>query len=150
MFLPVDSAYRSSHYSDSIKKAVRNIHRKMPLLESLFNKVAGLLACNFIKKRLQHRCFPVNVAKFLRTDILKNICERLFLCLMDFLEQIVFKEAFQNGLSNDVRIITSGQGQSQGEGWGQFSTGAIVLEPYLRYLFLTIILLLFHLIHLFH
>ena len=24
-------------------------------------------ACNFIKTRLQHRCFPVNVAKFLRT-----------------------------------------------------------------------------------
>ena len=31
------------------------------------------------KKRLQHRCFPVNIAKFLRTTILKNICERLFL-----------------------------------------------------------------------
>ena len=28
-------------------------------------------------KRLQHRCFPVNIAKFLRTPILKNICERL-------------------------------------------------------------------------
>ena len=38
-----------------------------------------LTACNFIKKRLQHRCFPVNVAKFLRTSILKNICERLLL-----------------------------------------------------------------------
>ena len=25
--------------------------------------------CNFIKKRLQHRCFPVNIAKFLRTVI---------------------------------------------------------------------------------
>ena len=24
-------------------------------------------ACNFIKKRLWHRCFPVNFAKFLRT-----------------------------------------------------------------------------------
>ena len=40
-------------------------------MESLFNKVAGLLqafkACNFIKKRLQHSCFPVNIAKFLRT-----------------------------------------------------------------------------------
>ena len=24
-------------------------------------------ACNFIKKRLWHRCFPVNLAKFLRT-----------------------------------------------------------------------------------
>ena len=36
-------------------------------------------ARNFIKIRLQHRCFPVNFAKFLRTPILKNICERLLL-----------------------------------------------------------------------
>ena len=39
----------------------------------------GPWACNFIKKRLQHRCFPVNIAKFLRTPILKNICEQVFL-----------------------------------------------------------------------
>ena len=44
-----------------------NNHRKRPVLESLFNKVPGLQACNFIKKRLQQRCFPVNIAKFLRT-----------------------------------------------------------------------------------
>ena len=37
------------------------------MLESLFNKIAGLKDCNFIKKRIQHRCFPVNIAKFLRT-----------------------------------------------------------------------------------
>ena len=37
------------------------------MLESLFNKVAGAQACNYIKKRLQHRPFPVNIAKFLRT-----------------------------------------------------------------------------------
>ena len=36
------------------------------VLESFFNKVADLQA-NFIKKKLQHRCFPVNIAKFLRT-----------------------------------------------------------------------------------
>ena len=33
-----------------------------------FNKVSGLEACNFIKKRLQHRCFPVNFVEFLRTS----------------------------------------------------------------------------------
>ena len=49
-----------------------NIHRKTPVLESLFNKVAGL--------RLQHRCFFVNIWKILSTTILKNICERLILC----------------------------------------------------------------------
>ena len=35
---------------------LRNFHRKVPVLESLFNKVAGLKTCNFIKKRPQHRC----------------------------------------------------------------------------------------------
>ena len=41
--------------------------RKAPLQESLFNNVAGLNACNFVKKRLQHRYFPVKFAKLLRT-----------------------------------------------------------------------------------
>ena len=34
------------------------------LLESLFNKVADLKFCNFIKNRLQSRCFTANIAKF--------------------------------------------------------------------------------------
>ena len=37
------------------------------MLESLFNKDASLQVCTFIKNRLQRRCFPVNIAKFLRT-----------------------------------------------------------------------------------
>ena len=49
------------------------------MLEPLFNKVACLKNCNFIKKRLQHRCFLANNAKFLRTPILKKFCERLLL-----------------------------------------------------------------------
>ena len=50
------------------------------MLESLFNNIAGLQACNFIKKILQHWSFPMKFfAKFLRTSILKNICERLLL-----------------------------------------------------------------------
>ena len=50
-----------------------------PVLESLCNIAADLQLSNFIKKRLQHRCFPVIIAKFLRIPILKNICERLLL-----------------------------------------------------------------------
>ena len=34
------------------------------------------LRWSFIKNRLQHRCFPVKFAKFLRTPIWRNICER--------------------------------------------------------------------------
>ena len=60
-------------------KKFRKFHRKTPMLESLFNKVAGLKAWNFIKMRFQHRCFPVKFPKTLRTLILKNIYKRLVL-----------------------------------------------------------------------
>ena len=53
------------------------------LQENTFSGVffIDLSACNFIKKRFQHTCFPVNIARFLRTPTLKNICERLPLTL---------------------------------------------------------------------
>ena len=46
---------------------------KISMSESLFKKVAGLRAFNFIKKRPQHWRFSVKFAKFQRTPILKNI-----------------------------------------------------------------------------
>ena len=48
-------------------------------MQSLFHNVPDLKACSFLKKRIQHRCFPVKLAKFLWISILKNICERLLL-----------------------------------------------------------------------
>ena len=46
------------------------------MLESLLNKVSGLRACNFTKKRLQHLCFPVNIVIFLRTLVFScEYCE---------------------------------------------------------------------------
>ena len=45
----------------------RNNYRKTLVLGALFNKAAGVKACNVIKKRLQHRCFAMNIAKSLRT-----------------------------------------------------------------------------------
>ena len=44
-------------------------------VKSLFNKPECMLF--YYKEALQHRCFPVNIAKFLRTPILKNIYKRL-------------------------------------------------------------------------
>ena len=61
---------RSSHHKCSIKKAVLKIleySQENTCVGAPFHKVTGLVACNFIKKRLQDRCFPVNIAKFLRT-----------------------------------------------------------------------------------
>ena len=43
----------------------KNLCMSLLILMSLFLSTT-LQLCNFIKKRLQHRCFPVNPAKFLR------------------------------------------------------------------------------------
>ena len=59
------------------------------MLESHFNKVAGLKACNFIKKRLEHRCFVVNIAKFIRTAF----CMKHIRWLLLFLKDIHFQES---------------------------------------------------------
>ena len=42
------------------------------MLKSFFKRVAVLQACKFIKKILQHRCFPAEFTKILRTPILKK------------------------------------------------------------------------------
>ena len=44
-----------------------------------FVKVAGLQPATLLKKRLWHRNFPVNFAKFLTTPILQDAFERLLL-----------------------------------------------------------------------
>ena len=60
---------------------LNKFHRKTHVLQSFFNKVAGLRAFNFIKKKYQRSCFPVKFVKFFRTPTFKNICERLLLYL---------------------------------------------------------------------
>ena len=59
-----------------------NINSEALVLESLFNKFASLQVGNFITKRLQHSCFPVSIAKFLKTYIVNDIFERLFWTLL--------------------------------------------------------------------
>ena len=48
--------------------------------EPLFNKVAGPRPVTLLKKRLWHRRFPVNLAKFLTTYFLQSTSGRLLLC----------------------------------------------------------------------
>ena len=46
-----------------------------------FNKVAGLRTATLLKKRLWHRCFPVNFVKFLRTPfIIEHLWWLLLTC----------------------------------------------------------------------
>ena len=66
------------------------------MLKSIFINIVDLKGCNFIKKRLQHRWFPVKFAKFLAAPILKNICEKLLQANAPFLisENIRKSEVF--------------------------------------------------------
>ena len=67
--VPVSRAdvYQKQSFADVLQNRCackfRKFHRKAPLLESPFNKVASPTAYKFIEKRLKHRWFPV---KFLR------------------------------------------------------------------------------------
>ena len=78
--------HRSSHQKSSLKKGVLRNFTKFTgnhLCQGLFfNKVAGLRPANLLKKRLWHRCCPVNFANFLRTPFLHNISGRLLLDLI--------------------------------------------------------------------
>ena len=69
---------RSSHRRYSVKKGVLRNFTKFTakhLCQSLFfNKVAGLKPAKLLKKRLWHRCFPVNFAKFLRKPLDECFC----------------------------------------------------------------------------
>ena len=58
------------------------------MLKSFFNKVPGVKGIDVILKRFQTRCLSVNIAKFLRTRILRIIWERLLL----YSEQVVLED----------------------------------------------------------
>ena len=57
-------------------------------------KIVSCLASNFIKKRLQHRCFPVNIAKFLRTASFKE--DRWLLLTISLCITLVFRSLTLN------------------------------------------------------
>ena len=73
--------FRSSHQKCSVKQYVlRNFakFRGKHLRQSLFfNKIAG--TATLLKKRLLHRCFPVNFAKFLKIPFSQKTSGRLLL-----------------------------------------------------------------------
>ena len=81
-----------------VKIAQYSLLRPVSTMKSLFSFIVGCISLQFVdcnrsfftllhqksdkkelKKRLQHRFFHVNIAKFLRTAILKNTCKGLLL-----------------------------------------------------------------------
>ena len=69
------SATVSNKYQIQLKKSICYRENSEAATVDVLQKKAS----NFIKKKLQHNCFPVNVAKFLRTPIIKDICKQLLL-----------------------------------------------------------------------
>ena len=65
------------------KDVLKNFAGKHLCQSFFFNKVAGLPG-TLLKKRLWHRCFPVNFANFLRTPIFKEHLWWLFLSIGEF------------------------------------------------------------------
>ena len=74
---------KSTHQSCYVRRVVLRNFTKFTgkhLCQSLFlNKVAGLRSATLLKKKLWHRCFPVNFAKVLRTSFLQNTSGQLLL-----------------------------------------------------------------------
>ena len=48
-------------FISSRRRCFCRFHRKAPVLEPLFYKVASLQACNVTKNRLLHKCFHVKL-----------------------------------------------------------------------------------------
>ena len=78
---PNTETFHTLQMKDYFQNFVREVFCKKLFLKSFAEFTGKTLcwipgfSCNFIKKRLQHRCSPVNFAEFLTAPILKNICE---------------------------------------------------------------------------
>ena len=91
------------------------------MLESSFNRLASFKTCNFLKKKLQHRCFLVNIAQFLRALILMKICEQL---LLQFL---FFTSYFISSLELVSTLNLIGVLQRSSSRFKEFSLGCLVV-----------------------
>ena len=76
-----------------------------------FNKVAGLEACNFIKKETLAQVFPVNLAKFLRAAFLQNTSGWLLLTGEDvdltWLHSILLKKILEER-KKQIQVFSNG------------------------------------------
>ena len=88
----------------SLRSSYWRCSGKIGVLKNVEN-FAGKYLCwsllrNFIKKRLKRMCLPVKLAKYLRTPILKNICEWLLLQSEAVVQRCSVKKVFLEMLQN--------------------------------------------------
>ena len=85
---------RSSHRRCSIEKVfleiLQNSRKNTSVRASFFNKLQ-VEPSSLLKKRLWHRCFPVNLAKFLRTPLLTEHLRWLLLLILNIEKFYHFK-----------------------------------------------------------
>ena len=111
---PKASLYRSSRlqmfFETDVLKNFSIFTGKHLCRGFFFNKVAGLHAWDFIKKRLQYRCFPVNIAKFLRTAFIKQHLRWLLLFVKKLtgLNYYQWSDPIKNGLPKPREGVRGG------------------------------------------
>ena len=97
----MDKHLKNSHWRCFVKKVFLKISQnlpKAPVSESLF------WPATFLKKRLWHWCFPVNLVKFLRTLFLLNTSGRLLLHLHWFIFGKNNIDNIESPISNDICV----------------------------------------------
>ena len=75
------SLLSSPQFSTTLCNTQQNLRRRYSIKKAAlknFKIFIGKHLC-LSHLRLQHRCFPVNIAKFLKTPVLKSICKWLLL-----------------------------------------------------------------------
>ena len=84
-YLPKDKAYLEpsrTFYNGAFSRNIFpfcKIHKKKPVLESHFNKVAGLYPATSVKERTPAQVFSGEFCKILKTTFLQNTFRRLLL-----------------------------------------------------------------------
>ena len=94
-FKNAEPVVRRSSVKKLFLEVSQNSQEKTPVSESFFNKVASLRTATLFKKRLWHRCFPVNFAIFLRTPFLTEQLRWLLLKL-SLSKSLVVQRCIQN------------------------------------------------------
>ena len=89
--ITIQMTTRNSHQPCSVRKGVlRNFAKftRKHLRQVLsYNKVAGPEPATLLKKRLWHRCFPMNFAKFPRTPFHRTPLNDCFSTMQPFLAE---------------------------------------------------------------
>ena len=65
-----------------LSKKIRKVYKKVSALNSFFSNVPGLGFAALLKKKLNHRCFPVNLGTFLEGIFYKTPTNRCFYMLL--------------------------------------------------------------------